>query len=214
MLLNFANGGIIDYATGNVFETVGSAQVSTTTRKYGTGAVSLNGTSYLSAPYSPTQVLGSGSFTVEAWVYPTSLTGTYKAILVSSLSNVSTAADLQYFLYLDASGYPTFKAYVGTTAYTVSQSTALSLNTWTHIAAVRNGANLTLYVNGTSVSTISTLGTLALNGSSTALGLKCGGYVESSVTYYFTGFIDDLRISRYARYTANFTPPTAAFPNL
>lgn len=26
----------------------------------------------------------------------------------------------------------------------------------------------------------------------------------------FNGYIDDLRISRFARYTSNFTPPTAA----
>jgi hypothetical protein len=28
----------------------------------------------------------------------------------------------------------------------------------------------------------------------------------------FSGYIDDLRITRFARYTSNFTAPTAAFP--
>ena len=37
---------------------------------------------------------------------------------------------------------------------------------------------------------------------------------NSGSSEYLTGYIDDLRITKgYARYTATFTPPTAAFPN-
>lgn len=215
LLLNMANASIIDNAEQNDFQTVGAAQISTSVKKYGTGSVSLNGTnSYLLTYYQPSQLMGSGNFTIEGWIYPTASTGSaFRPILVSSLFNVSTNSDLQYQLYLDTSGYITFKCFSGTTAYTVFQGTGVTLNTWTYIAVVRNGVNLTLYVNGTSVSTIATLSTLSLN-SSTSFTLRYGGYVQSSTFYYFAGNLDEFRVTKgIARYTANFTPPVAAFPN-
>ena len=215
VLLNFKNGAIIDAAMQNDFATAGSAQISTSIKKYGTGSVSLNGTnSYLISLYQSSQLMGSGNFTIEGWIYPTASTGfAFRPILASSLFNVTGNSDLQYHLYLDASGYITFKCFSGTTAYTVFQGTGVTLNTWTYVAVVRNGVNLTLYVNGTSVSTIATLSTLSLN-SSTSFTLRYGGYVQSSTFYYFAGNLDEFRVTKgIARYTTNFTPPVSAFPN-
>jgi hypothetical protein len=47
---------------------------------------------------------------------------------------------------------------------------------------------------------------------SSRLVIGAGFANTSSITNAMNGYIDDLRISRYARYTANFTAPTAAFP--
>ena len=44
-------------------------------------------------------------------------------------------------------------------------------------------------------------------------GLTIGADKTGNAGYYYYGFMDDLRVSRYARYTANFTPPTAALPD-
>ena len=48
-----------------------------------------------------------------------------------------------------------------------------------------------------------------------AHGSRIGNVFWSGGNFYFNGFIDDLRITKgVARYTAAFTPPTAAFPDL
>ena len=98
--------------------------------------------------------------------------------------------------------------YVGATEI-ITTSSALSLNQWTHIAYVRtstsaSGANI--YINGVSSGT-GTDSTNYTNADSTAIGAEYAG------TNPMTGYIDDYRITTgYARYTANFTPPTAALP--
>jgi hypothetical protein len=80
------------------------------------------------------------------------------------------------------------------------------LNTWTHIAFVRSGTTLTCFLNGVSVGTTTTASSI---GSASA-----GSYIGSSQSgNYWFGYIDDLRVTKgYARYTSNFTPPTAALP--
>lgn len=211
--LTMANGQIIDNAQQNDLLTVGNAQINTSVKKYGTGSIAFDGAGdFLYGNNQPTVLMGLSNFTVEAWVNPNSFGATYNPIIANAILNVSTAADLQYFLYLDGTGKPTFKAYSGSTAYTVASSSAISTGSWTFIAAVRNGSTLTLYVNGVSVATTS-IGTVSLNGSTLAI-LRCGAYQETGTFYYLNGYIDELRVTRgIARYTTNFTPPTAAFPN-
>ena len=211
--LKMANGQIIDNAQQNDLLTVGNAQVNTSIKKYGTGSIAFDGSGdSLFAANQSSILMSGGNFTIEAWVNPNSFGSTYNPIIANAISNVSTAADLQYFLYLDGSGKPTFKAYSASTAYTVASASAIPTGSWTFIAAVRNGSTLTLYVNGVSVAT-TTIGTVILNGSTLAL-IRCGAYQEASVFYYLNGYVDDLRVTKgIARYTANFTPPSAAFPN-
>ena len=72
LLLGMSNGAIYDNAELNNLETVGSAQISTSVFKYGTGALSFNGTTdYLPTPAKAAFVLGTSDFTVEAWIYAT-----------------------------------------------------------------------------------------------------------------------------------------------
>ncbi len=104
----------------------------------------------------------------------------------------------------------------------ISSSATVPLNEWVHQAVVRNGDTVTFYINGTGSGT----GTrsVALNPH------YCNNYYlfgdNLSVPYFtdlgnspYEGFIShtadgyfiQMRMSNFARYTGNFTPPTASF---
>ena len=88
-------------------------------------------------------------------------------------------------------------------------TTSLSLNTWHHIAMVRNGSTFTLYVNGTSAGTLTSSGNIW---STLSRNLYLfGKWQTSGGANGLNGYVDDYRITKgYARYTANFTPPSSA----
>jgi hypothetical protein len=74
-------------------------------------------------------------------------------------------------------------------------------NTWQHIAVTRSGSSVKAFINGSVVITT----TSSVNHTQ---GTNYIGF--NSVTQYFNGYIDDLRLTRgYARYTTTFTPPTS-----
>ena len=200
ILLSYTNAGIPDLAMQNNLETVGSAQVSTSVKKYGTGSLSFNGTTdYLTTISKPSVQLGSGNFTIEFWIYYTSISG-YKTPLCSGFSSTGD------WLFQTGNGDGKMNIYISGTDI-MSESTGASTNTWYHYALVRNGSTITLYNNGTSVA--SATNTVNLNSASS---LTIGGTNLNS-GQYFAGYIDDIRITNgLARYTANFTPPTSALP--
>jgi hypothetical protein len=103
-------------------------------------------------------------------------------------------------LYVDRSG-------VGNL---ITAGAAISLNTWTHIAMVSEGSTVKLYINGTQSGSTANYSTVTASAATTRIGAyqNSGG----SATLPYTGYIDDLRVTRgFARYTANFTPPTTGF---
>jgi hypothetical protein len=238
-LVDFTNGGIIDATSKTILETVGDTQANTTVFKYGTGSIRFDGTGdYLESPPTELFDLGFGAFTVEAWIYltangTTAANETYWPIVnkhsiyntVTSTGN-NTAWDFRYspqsgnrLVFVNRPQASNFTE--GTNVFS-KQSTAinLSLNTWYHVAAVRSGTTMQLFLDGQDVTDNSTgnynwstvnmsldTGQIGLN--KLRVGRILGGNNPGTVIWYAVGFIDDLRITRgVARYTANFTPPS------
>jgi len=204
LLCNMTNGAIFDNAMMNNLETVGNAQISTSVFKFGTGSLAFDGAGdYLSSLNTPNIRIGSGNFTVEFWAYFNSTSGNPYLIMCS---NASATAGFQFYLNGVNSRW---ELYVVGPAQTIQAPSAPSTAQWYHVAIVRNGSTVTIYINGSSAVS-------ATNSSwtdETTSPLYIGSYLGSG-GYYLNGYIDDLRITKgYARYTTNFTPPTAAFPN-
>jgi hypothetical protein len=211
LLCNFTNAGIFDNTGKNNLETVGNAQIDTTTKKYGTGSMEFDGTDdRLVMPSNPELNLSSGNFTIEAWVYWTGSNANAKLLSKDGASGSSYA---QYNLGMNGSGY--ISASVGSgngVGYfqAITSNTLLPTNQWVHIAFVKNGTNLSLYQNGTSVASATQSGTMVDGAKPLLIGYETG----QAASNYWNGFIDDLRITKgVARYTANFTAPTKAFPD-
>ena len=204
-LANFTNAGIPDLAMQNNLETVGNAQVSTSVKKYGTGSLAFDGTGdTVFAPNGPITQFGSGNFTVEMWLYPNSVSTNQYIFSTESDPDYSFSiimrSDAKIGVNLSNNGS-------SVTLNAISSAT-LSTSTWYHIAVVRNGTTITTYINGTSSASGTFTGSVWASGAGIRVGAR-----NPSLAPVLNGNIDDLRITLgLARYTANFTPPTAALP--
>lgn len=200
LLCNFTNAGITDAAMMNDIETVGNAQISTSMKKYGTGGLYFDGSGdYLVAGVgNPALAFGTGNFTIEGWFYFNSTPGLVS--LVSLRVGVNTNFELAH--NSDSTG---LRADFGGSTI-LSTNWHPSATTWYHFAMVRNNGTLTIYVNGSSIGSVSSTD----NATYYAGGCVIGG----DHGWTWAGYADDIRITKgYARYTADFTPPAMALPN-
>jgi len=211
LLLGMSNAAIFDNAILNNLETVASAQISTSVFKYGTGSMSFNGTTdYLVTADKTAFTLGANDFTVEAWVYATS--AAQGAICGQTNAAFATANTSIVFSRLIDGRMDFFAAYNSVSTREPITTLTVPLSTWTHVAAVRDGATLRVYVGGVQSATAS-ISTGVVNDSASSFAVGRPGDFAGQ---YFPGYIDDFRFTKgICRYPSGttFTPPTAAFPN-
>jgi len=203
LLTNFTNAAIFDNAMMNDLETVGNAQISTSVKKYGTGSLAFDGSGdRLVSP--PTYLFDlAGNFTIECWVNFNTLAGSFTGIVSYADSSGWNGWQLLkkssniYFELLTASG---------STGSITNNVTSLNTGVWYHIAVVRSGSTISLYIDGVANGTSTTTSSFSSANSFFRVG------DERTLSYPLDGYVDDLRITKgFARYTAAFTPPTAAF---
>lgn len=202
LLMNFVNGGFVD-STGKFDIYTSGAQISTATKKFGTGSMFFNGTTNYAQVGTNTAtntapVLLNGPFTIEAWVYTT-------AFATQTIYSQWLAADATRFYFgidynASNSGYKLVFNYAGTNTFGGSN---VPFGQWNHVAVVRDSTNhLRIFLNGACDG-----GIASFTSNIYQLGARIGNLQGN--TNHFNGYIDDLRIaSGVARYTVNFTPPT------
>jgi hypothetical protein len=159
---------------------------------------------YLSMPGSLPLQLGAGDFTIETWVYRTTA-GLMQ--LICGYANGSNSGR-SYYLGYSANGVtPIFSWYVdGVTVNTITSNTSTTLNSWNHIAVVRNANTVTMFLNGVSVASSAMTGSL-YNPAGAVFEI---GREAAFNGNYVTGYLSNIRLVKgSAVYTANFTPSTA-----
>ena len=198
LLLNMANGQIIDNAAQSIAREVGSPVISTAQAKFGNTSLSVSGSSsvkFNEGGYSGF-AFGTGDFTIEFWYYGDSTQNDY--LFDTRLANDNEARASVYFNSNSKLSY-----YTSNTTR-ITSTTALTNNTWTHIALVRSSAVTRFYFNGTQDNQ-SFSDTLDMPSAQLVIGSKWNG------TAFVTGYFDDFRVSKMARYTGNFTAPAEPF---
>lgn len=188
---------------GHVVTANGNAQISTAQSKFGGASAAFGGfVDYLTTPYGSDWGLSgySGDFTLECWIYST---GTGGGVL---LTRTGATFCTIYLSLISSAIY--FQASKGAGAWDVSINTGpLTLNAWHHIAATRHGNIFRVFLDGTQKATVTVSGALMTDTNPLTIGRDPGGAA-------FAGYLDEVRITKGAAlYTADFTPPSAPFPD-
>jgi len=193
-------------------QAIGNAQISTAQSQFGGSSWLGDGTGdYLRIANSNDFNFGSGNFTIEGWLrYST--TPNFVGLMSFATVGGSDGWNIQW----DASGriYLEFRNSANTGVTVILNTQAISANTWTHFAFTRSGNTIYAFRNG-NLDASTTAVTYAINSSSAPLLIGSGYGIATTwgVAGEFNGYLDEVRISNIARYTAAFTPSTTPFQN-
>lgn len=191
--------------SARVWTTGTGATLATAQKKFGVSSLAINGATTANvrcndATFAP----GTQDFTIEGWAYFSAFVGTASGIfhLGTNSSYLGAPATSLAVGLLGSSG---FQMYAGNTN-TNSTGVTPALNTWYHYALVRTAGTTKLYINGVQVASVAD--TVNYVGAYMSLGQING------IQYTMNGYLDDFRYTiGVARYVANFTPPTSAYPD-
>lgn len=170
-------------------------------------------------------LFGSADFTIEFFVFGATFNAGLAAESIIRGAEGTTPGNPSYFS--SASAFRTswrvqiitsvgtpriqFTLYdTGVPQFTLTTSSgALPLSANTHVAIVRSGSTFTIYMGGVAAAS-GTYAPAVFQGPGTPVVELASD--ENSAGLQNT--IDEMRITKgYARYTGNFTPPSAAFPD-
>ena len=187
--------------TGKTVTPYGTAQTSTAVKKFGTASALLNGsTDYLQILSDSDFQFGQGLYTVECWIYPTSI-GTVQTVFQKGNPNVAATS---FGLRINADG--TLRGQHG--SIYLNGSTVLSSNTWYHVAITHDssGNKATLFLGGNIEASSS-----SANGNVNNTDPFDIGADSTNLQWYFNGYIDEVRVSKSVRYSSSFSLATSQF---
>ena len=195
--LKGTDASIIDKSQTSNLKLVGNTTGSTTQVKFAnTKSMYFDGDADEIAYTVPTL---SGDFTFEAFIYPESQIQTFPNCFIPVWD--TTSGNRIVLLYDSSSYVDKFSCRVGSN-FIVPSSTS-STGQWYHVAVVRSGSAVSMYIDGIQI------GTQTYSGSISSRTGYIGGNISNGTNGAFKGYIQDFRVTNgLARYTSNFTPPT------
>ena len=211
---NATNSSFVDSSNNSLTVTPSGTPIQGSQNPFGTGNWSNyfdgNG-DYLQIANNSGFDFGTGDFTVEAWVYQTTLTGgggvsTNGSSIFGTFPASGTITGWSFAV--DNAGKLLLDTWVGGTEQSItSTSSVISPNQWNHVAVTNSSGTYRLFVNGTSVAFTGSISQAVNTGGNT---IKIGALLFNNSYYnYLTGYISNARVIKgTALYTSTFTPST------
>lgn len=192
--------------SGKIWTANGNVQIDTAEKKFGSASALFDGTGdFISTPDHADFALGSGDWTFDAWFNCTGLSTTGGNICGQG-DAAATPGATSFFLGRNAVNQMVLRVSDGVTVGTldgVTSFTNLTNPGWHHIAAVRSGNTLMLFVDGILEGQAAFTGSVQDSAETFTIGARSAGGGSM-----WTGWIDELRFSKgVARWTTDFIPP-------
>lgn len=194
--------------SAHTWTTHGDAQIDTAQYEFGGASGLFDGTGdYVDTPDHADYTLATSDFTIDLGVRPNA-NGSLLYICGQCNSSGAANADSAWYISRTAANKIEFGIVSGTTVTKVTSTTSVTTGNWYHIAAVRTGNVLKLFINATqeggNVSFSSTI-----NNSTAVLAIGRAGAIT---TTEWNGWVDEFRLSvGTARWTSAFTAPQKSY---
>ena len=194
--------------TGKTVTLSSTFALTTAQQRFGTSSVQNSATNVAGIIVEPVAALqpSSSAVTIEGWFRLTS-TSQQSCAFRFNVFNDTLPVHVLSFIVIDA----TRVAFEYGTAASGLVNYSFPLNTWVHLAMTRDGNSIRVFANGTQIGP-----TLTFSGAIKTLDRFSIGFVSNNGSSFtpWVGQIDEFRYTvGAARYTANFTPPSAPFPD-
>ena len=211
VLLHFDTDYTDSSQTASVWSNNGAGQSISATSKFGAGSLATLGTGGIRTQnITVCEALGSGNWTIEGWFNKTAI-GDDTNGLFMFMDGGGSGYQQPITLYIKNGILYAAVRFDTSTRTTISHQTTIVAGVFTHYALVRNGATITLYLNGVAGTTTINSGALSLYPTPFYAFISLAREVEYSTATNLYGLHDEFRYRREAVYTGNFTPPTAPF---
>jgi len=189
-LLHFDNDFSDDM--GNIWTPTGACEINfDLPPKFGSGCLHTPSGTYLTSNID-SLAFGNDDFTIDFWMY---YKGSYSGVVTTRISGSTGFAIQPDVVWLGNSSAAT----------RVSSSGFYVTNAWAHYALVRKDNMVYYFVNGV------LKGSVSFTDNIDELTISINRRYANSTSYVGgDSYYDEVRVSRFARWTSNFTPPTVA----
>lgn len=206
------NNNLTDSSPNNFASTNNASGTFSTIAKEGTHSYNSSAGGYVQVTASQNNPFFdlAADFTVEAWLYPTSIPSATSYFAGRTIWGLGFDSDDKEYAF-GLTSLTTATIYIGHRAAssnivtTFTFTNLATLNAWNHLAIVRKNGVVTAYLNGTSsTNTLNTSTSLASNVGFFTVG---GIFKNQVTTYLFPGLIDKFKLyNGTAIYSSNFSP--------